>query len=639
MDYIFDWARDVYRKNTMDQILALAANTTTTLAADTDLLTVVGRQHRHVSLDFHEDPQERLDPAEKAYEVSQLLQIFDVDRPTRACIRDARFMVHEVVGIDITQENFETYLRFLSKDVSQEPEYARKLQRALRIDHAWRMSAETLDAIEYLWTGKDREHQDFRNPDDQFIVNFAITSRIERTELALDRRNEHDIDWQQCHTLSFVVVAVDVVDLVNEKAALRAGKPILQLTREINGNVALALFKNIRQASVRRCLTSAITSAQVMTSNDLSNLNIPCFKEAPTGYTSIELPQAAYHSLKIGRAEPEASFLRTSSLWHEQNVVGEAGSGWPHQEKPIDTRERIVFAYAVKGAKKELVAREYSHCVFLIDPIGLHSELLEDAASNPFIPDRCPAPNVWCIGKGHRLQSSVKAKGKAKLTSPDKHSGKRDQIHSQSSELTPRDFDWFVERLGAEWSQMSWFMRRTEDGYHVAGLESFVQRIKAIRGEDDGDHLSVKLYIAIGMSYGLRPIIKHLRALTNKKNLSEHCHSSKVNSAACPTTTETTNSTPSRLPAQRSSMAIPEIPPFQGVSRKVDSAPETPAKRVIVIDDEDDGQPGPSKRPRQHQPSSNEGEVAASSPSMRSYITIEDEDEDKIVRLSLSGVG
>ena len=656
MDYIFDWARDVYRKNTMDQILALAANTTTTLAADTDLQSVVGKQYHDVSLDFHEDLKHGPAPPE-GYEISQLLRIFDVDRPTRACIRDARFMVHEVVGIDITQESFKTYLRFLSKDASQEQEYARKLQRSLRQDHAWHVSAATLDAIEYLWTGKDREHQDYRSPDNQFIVNFAITSRIERTESSGERRTEHEACWQQLHTLTFIAVSVDVVALVNEKAAFCAGKPSTQSRHQVNHNVALPLFKKIRNASVRQCLTSAMTSAQIITShdrdelfwdhvryawNDMTNQTNPCFKDTPAGYTSIELPQAAYNCLKIGRAEPETSFLRISSLWHEQNVGGEAGSGWPHQKKCIDKRERVVFAYAVKEAKRKPVAREYSHCIFLVDPIGLHSSLLAVAAADCVILGKCPAPNVWRIRKETQLQQSVKAKGKARLTSPETHSSEQDQDHPQLWDLTTRDFDWFVERLDTEWSQINWLMRRSEDGYDIAELESFAQRIQTIRVEDDGDHLSVRLVIAIGISYGLRPIIKHLRALTSKDDPSEHCKYSQVKSATCQTMTETTNTVPSRLPLQRSSMAIPDILPLEGRSGKMDFESQTPAKRVIVIeddeDDEDDGQPGPSKRLRQDKPPSDEGEVEGSSPSMRSYITVEDEDEDRIVRLSLSGV-
>ena len=650
MDYIFDWARDVYRKNIMEQILALAANTTTTLAADTDLLSVVGQQYRDISLDFHEDPKEGFEPPKSGHEISQLLQIFDVDRPTRACIRDARFMMREVVGIDITQDSFEEYLRSLSKNKSLEQEQARKLQRALREEHAWLVSAKTLDAIEFLWTGRDREHQDFRSPDDQFLVNFAITSQLVQTDSPEKRGKEHETCWQQIHTLNFVALSVDVIGLVNDKAALRAGKPIAQPSHSVDSSMALPLFEKIRNASVRQCLTSAITSAQMMTSRDqdaefqdyLDKLTYraqpphayhhchPCFKMAPPGYSTVELPQAAYNSLKVGQTEPEVSFLRLSSLWHEQKSKG--SSGWPHQKKLIDESEQIVFAYAVKQVKKA-TAREYSHCIFLVDPVGLSSKLHGDSTASKV----SPAINVYRIGKGQQSQSQLNTKSNAQSTGPKAQNTKQARNQPKVSDPTPRDFDWFVERLGAELSQMKWSMRRFEDGYHVAEMETLVQRINDIRGYAEGDHLSVKFFVAIGKSYGLRAITKHLRVLTRSCGSPKHNNSGKAKLTTHQQATTTNDSVFATPQRQRSHMEIPEIPPFNGRPGRVDSPPQTPAKRVIVIDDDDDGQPGPSKRPRPNKSPSDEGDVEGSSPSIRSYITIEDEDEDRIVRLSLSG--
>ena len=590
MDYIFDWARDVYRKNIMDQIVALAADTTTTLAADTDLMTVVGNQYRDVSIDFRESTDDEAVPIETGPYSPQLLQFFDQTRPTHACIRDARFMVHEVVGIDITKDNFEDYLSCISKDASRERRYARKLQQSLSPEHAWYVSAGTIDAIEYLWTGKDREHEDFRSHEDHFVVNFVITSQIERTELPGTEDDKHKISWQQVHTLYFVAISEDVIDMINEKSVSHADKQLLPAARNVDNirtgfiqpghkvdkSVALPFFEKIRNASVRECLASAVTSNQTMTSHDRtgalrSSLGRPRLRVAPTSYMTTELPKAVYALLKVGRTQLEAPFLRTSSFWHEQKPTDTVLLSWLDQGQVIPESEQVLFVYAVKETRRIPVVRDCTHCIFVIDPVLLTSQLSAEATVHKVM----PATSAWRLGQGRQALPFAEAIGKAR-SSRRKHERVRPYIRDpRTSNVMPCEFADFVERLRESWDTLDSENASDRSDCSAAVIDRLIHLGEVIGEDEEQVGENAQPLIEALMPYGFRTLIPYLRALTRNNGYVKD------------------------------------------------------AKGIIVIDDDDDNDhQSPPKRRHVLDARSTLVENPPGGLSMRSYITIDDEEED-----------
>lgn len=109
IDYIFDWARDCYRKEVISSLLSLAVNATNSLIADSDVYSTTD--------DFLEFNQEQDQDTPVAadddghFGPQHLLQFFD----TPDCaIRDARYMYRSFCALYITSDNLDKLLKSAS---------------------------------------------------------------------------------------------------------------------------------------------------------------------------------------------------------------------------------------------------------------------------------------------------------------------------------------------------------------------------------------------------------------------------------------------------------------------------------------------------------------------------------------------
>ncbi|KPI36824.1 uncharacterized protein AB675_11844 [Cyphellophora attinorum] len=87
LDYIFDWARDVYRKEITNCLLSLAAHATASLAAETDVFSTLGNLVDIGQMqDFDAEP---VDQRPQPFDVPDLYKAFDTNT---LAIRDARYI-------------------------------------------------------------------------------------------------------------------------------------------------------------------------------------------------------------------------------------------------------------------------------------------------------------------------------------------------------------------------------------------------------------------------------------------------------------------------------------------------------------------------------------------------------------------
>ena len=611
MDYVFDWARDVYRKNTIDQLLALAANPTPTLAADTDMLTVAGGQPHDFCQDFDlmENRPHREPLDERGYGTPDLFEMFDIDHPTTAVIRDARYMVHDVLGIDITPDSFDDLFQSLSKDANGDRVLARKIQRAICPEHVWRVSAATLDAIELLWTGCDREHIDFRDNDANFLVNFSISSHLNGSITNERKLGSNESCWYQRHTLKFVAVAETAIELLSEKSQYRAKNLINGL--DVTTDKALDMFRKVRYATVRQCLAAALASVQRMTSRSLvtsenprrsSRDDKPIFENVMKTHQTSELPVEVYRALKTGRSEPDKPFLRLSSSRFQEQIVKENDAfHWLTNTRLISENDDVVFAYANHGTANREQRQSRSHCIFVIDP----TRTMSDPSSHSSVNEMSAQS-----AEGHEKTQQAQAQHMSIFRVSPASKVRRSLVAAQAAELldtvSHRDFDWFVEHIDTEWSQWNHFIRCHEEGYYVCDYENLFKKIKLRYGPDQEVQTVIQTLVRIGMSLQLRELMQYLRSITSGADLPQDDNSDKGKGKAnAPHQTLEPNSTTSKRHAEEDMLDLP----------------------------------GPSKHPRLIETFLGISSSPPRSSSPYSCITVEDEVEDRLVRASLSSLG
>ncbi len=86
------------------------------------------------------------------FDISHLLEFSDA---RKSAIRDASHMHHNLYGIYITLSDVKDVLNS-AKTMRSSQNLARRILKCLPYPNAWCVTAESLRAIEELWTGQDK---------------------------------------------------------------------------------------------------------------------------------------------------------------------------------------------------------------------------------------------------------------------------------------------------------------------------------------------------------------------------------------------------------------------------------------------------------------------------------------------------
>ncbi|KAF9760877.1 hypothetical protein IL306_004086 [Fusarium sp. DS 682] len=162
IDYIADWARDIYREGIARSLYKLTESDSASLARDADIFSLAGNvrdwaystpdtSEVGVSQPFH-DP----------------LRQFDCDR---GLFRDATFVHSKFMGLIITEENVEQFLH-----IGATNDATRKLAASLlaSIEDFIRVRGRLLNEIEVMWTDTDRGLSNMSSPEEVFYT--VVTS-------------------------------------------------------------------------------------------------------------------------------------------------------------------------------------------------------------------------------------------------------------------------------------------------------------------------------------------------------------------------------------------------------------------------------------------------------------------------------
>ena len=384
IDHIFDWARDVYRRNIIDNLLSLAANPTPSLADDSEIYSTVGRFFDSDQVPISESASDIILEQTQPFGVPQLFKFFDTEK---YALRDAKYMCHRFCAFHITLKNLDNFC-YSVRSMKEAQQLARRLWKGIASPNTWSVTAECLDAAERLWTNRDRQLQTFQNPEEPFLACFEIKSYLSNGNRLSLQSNERIGQWDQIHQLTYIAIAHNAIELLRERTQLKSQysgmrykrSPVVPQERVIN------LLEQIRFATVKKCFVAAVSRTRLCSLASLSSRDKqfayraasgvryfePSFKQNnDMSFNAAELPSIIYKRLKVGMKEPSENFLRVSHQLSEQDLTARPSNvidGWTEWDFSVqDYNTVLVAGIDTEDPGNMRNDRCVGYCLFVLD--------------------------------------------------------------------------------------------------------------------------------------------------------------------------------------------------------------------------------------------------------------------------------
>jgi hypothetical protein len=296
VDYIFDWARDLYRDDIIKELRVLASgdnDAASIMYPDSDINSI-----RHIDIMDYPDDAGRDSDDFKSY-MSARDSFMAIDSPA-GVIRHAALIESKYCGVIITRDNVQTLLKSIQPN---------KLQRLCRIvlaqmENAMLLEQKTLDKMEEQWTGSCRMPTFHHPSETRFYTVIAYTTYISG-------------EWNLIRELSTIALAEDAwSDVVTASGLTRPSKtrtPLLP--RQIDVDTLLNTAKRLQAGSTQQILHGAIVRNAVKIDVDFDQS--PMLVADDASFRNIV--HAIYVQMKRGSLEPQDPFMRVSSRLDQQH--------------------------------------------------------------------------------------------------------------------------------------------------------------------------------------------------------------------------------------------------------------------------------------------------------------------------------
>jgi hypothetical protein len=321
MDYILDWARDIYREGVIRSLRRLAASDSRSLAyQDSDVfstVTGVTRVERWVAAEQH-GAESNWPEEQEAAGINDAFRSFDTKN---AVLRDIRYIQSRFVGLHVTEDNLGAFLKSTTTEQG-----SKKLALSLltHLLEGWRVKGETLTAVQSDWTGKDRGLEQ-RDQEATFFMAATVAAYLTP-------------DWEQTRELSYIAIEEGAVDRLLKYAGLKLadGHKLSDfpfVDKAAFCDILLVLRRQPARANLLACISRVCLSTGILSSENDEHkdvLSVTSVEKSDQGIiyradtvfkpdtpTKRDFVRTIYNQHRVGRNEPFCPFLRVSSVLDE----------------------------------------------------------------------------------------------------------------------------------------------------------------------------------------------------------------------------------------------------------------------------------------------------------------------------------
>ena len=325
VDYIFDWARDIYRPAILGELHTLS--TGDVITTDSEIFSTVSRRMSSW-MDTSEDGQPMRTSFGTISSTANTLELppfLNITCP-EGVIRDAAVLQSRYLALHLNEADIDEFL--LSFSTAQEAQ-AWVNSLPICLSQSWRVTAETIHALETFWTAKFRPPPENQQPNEIFYINIAFNMFMTETwepvrqltcfsisERALQRlpsrvENIYGFEWNQNPLIEFSAIEVILGRILKQSI-------LDNITAAVSMLCMTSCFSNRDKRIPLRLLVTGSSGIYAGFQQDRSPFLV-------TMVTSI------YENHKIGQREPRDPYLWLSNLQVKQTIVfrNKAVQLWP----------------------------------------------------------------------------------------------------------------------------------------------------------------------------------------------------------------------------------------------------------------------------------------------------------------------
>jgi hypothetical protein len=392
VDYILDWARDIYRPNILRQLKMLSSsnmNDAMTLGFDPDVYSLAGEVQPWMeeveAQNFELMPDEMLSPPQSdAASVTHDEEPLDPlarFKTHHGLVRDGRYIESRVRALFLTADNARTFFEDFDNP-KKAMTLARSILAALNRRCVVLESGDVLKHIEDKWTGTEQQRPSLARKESRVYAQFRVSYYINHA-------------WEQVRELTYLAASEDAREILIETADFR--QVVRRRSRfnppncsrdDMLGTIELLMKRSVRQdfvaALARRTFMLDMESTGIdpqsprdefiSTSAGLISkmvLKEDKDKKSP-GVAMQELVHAVYEKYRIGKREPSEPFLRVSSrvdldgrpLWRDWKAGDELPKYESHLDKVLVCADVMNAPFLPKNSDQKL-------CLFVLDGKGV----------------------------------------------------------------------------------------------------------------------------------------------------------------------------------------------------------------------------------------------------------------------------
>jgi hypothetical protein len=298
VDYIFDWARDIYREDILRELRVLATGSNDAASVfhtDPDIFSTL-------PVDTSDQSGEPSGDAADCRAVVSAQEKFTTNDTSGGVIRHASFVESKYCCVFVTRDNVQTLLQSI-----QQPKLGSLCKQILsHMQRASLVELSALDAIERQWTGCARlsSHQ---LVDTKFYTVMSFTTYISSS-------------WHLIRELFAVAIAEDAWSDVIVASGLKRDRgktrtPVI--LHDLGEGALLNTIKQFQTGSPLQVLHTAISRRAVKIGDNFGGH--PSLREDDGEFRRIV--HFVYVSFKRGNLEPQEPFLRSSQRLDQQHLL------------------------------------------------------------------------------------------------------------------------------------------------------------------------------------------------------------------------------------------------------------------------------------------------------------------------------
>jgi hypothetical protein len=329
VDYIFDWARDIYRPSILRQLKSLASGEAydqISLANDSDIMSM----RRHIS-DWIQPPPSTVGSDLDAESANPTLVLdhqnllpIQIPNTKLGTLRSASLVNSRVVGLYIAEHNVQTLLE-LAAGTPQNPSHSEKAAReVVSFLTRWKelivLNGDDIDKIDMTWTGKAR-----------ITDEKSISSSSEKFYFLAEFATFMDTSWNIVRQLTYLAVSKPAFDILVRYADYKIKQPgieaISRLGRPCSPEAFIESLNCLQSGSIDQVFMTALSRISVSLYSMPERKRLDYVPQTETlGFGALQRPSLLkfvqkFHKVGTRKTRPNNRIRRLKGLsWNDPSL-------------------------------------------------------------------------------------------------------------------------------------------------------------------------------------------------------------------------------------------------------------------------------------------------------------------------------